>query len=110
MAQLVLDDLVQSMVDAAKEASGRQWEALQRRAMPEFTNLAETAMEIERRKMTADSSEKQAATLMRMHMRRARHIITAIEGVPSQVLEKVVDGINDALRRAVVGATGWKGF
>ncbi len=110
MAQLVLDDLVQSMVDAAKEAGGRQWEALRRRAMPELTNLAETAIEIERRKMTANSSEMQAATLMRMHMRRARHTITAIEGVPSETLEKVVDGVNDVLRRAVVGATGWKGF
>ena len=47
---------------------------------------------------------------MRMHMRRARHTITAIEGVPSETLEKVVDGVNDVLRRAVAGATGWKGF
>ncbi len=31
MTRLVLDDLVQSMVDAAKEAGGRQWEALRRR-------------------------------------------------------------------------------
>ncbi len=110
MARLVLDDLVQSMVDAAKEAGGRQWKALRRRAMPELTNLAETAIEVERRKMAGDSSEEQAATLMRMHMRRARHIITAIEGVPSQALENVVDGVNDVLRRAVMGATGWKGF
>ena len=43
-------------------------------------------------------------------MRRARHIITAIEGVPSEILEKVVDCVTDVLRRAVVGATGWKGF
>ena len=110
MARLVLDDLVQSMVDAAKEAGGRQWKALRRRAMPAFTNLAETAIEVERRKMAGDSSEEQAATLMRMHMRRARQIITAIEGVPSQALENVVDGVNDVLRRAVMGATGWKGF
>ena len=72
MAQLVLDDLEQSLVDAAKEAGGRQWEALRRRAMPELTNLAETAMEVEQRKLAGDSSERQAATLMRMHMRRAR--------------------------------------
>ncbi len=110
MAQLFLDDLVQSMADAAKEAGGRQWEALRRRAMPEFTNLAETAMEVERRKVDGDSSEEQSATLMRMHMRRARHIITAIEGVPSRTLEGVVESVNDVLRRAVVGATGWKGF
>ncbi len=71
MAQLVVDDLVQLMVDAAEEAAGRQWEALRRRVRPEFTNLAETAMEVERRKMSGDSSEEQAATLMRMHMRRA---------------------------------------
>ncbi len=70
MAQLVLDDLEQSLVDAAKEAGGRQWEALRRRAMPELTNLAETAMEVEQRKLAGDSSERQAATLMRMHMRR----------------------------------------
>ncbi len=49
MAHLVLDDLVQSMVDAAEEAGGRQWEALRRSATAEFTNLAETATEIERR-------------------------------------------------------------
>ncbi len=110
MAHLILDDLVRSMVDAAKEAGGRQWEALQRRAMPEFTNLAETAMEIERRKMTTNSDETQAATLMRMNMRRARQIIMAIDGVPSPILEGVVDGVNDVLRRAVAGATGWKGF
>ncbi len=55
MAHLILDDLVRSMVDAAKEAGGRQWEALQRRAMPELTNLAETAMEVERRKIAGDS-------------------------------------------------------
>ncbi len=110
MAHLILDDLVRSMVDAAKEAGGRQWEALQRRAMPEFTNLAETAMEIERRKMTTNSDETQAATLMRMNMRRARQIIMAIDGVPSPIFEGVVDGVNDVLRRAVVGATGWKGF
>ncbi len=110
MAHLILDDLVRSMVDAAKEAGGRQWEALQRRAMPEFTNLAETAMEIERLKMTTNSDETQAATLMRMHMRRARQIIMAIDGVPSPILEKVVDGVSDVLRRAVAGATGWKGF
>ncbi len=110
MAQLVLDDLVQLMVDTAKEAGGRQWEALRRHAMPALTNLAETAMEVERRKMAGDSSEEQAATLMRMHMRRAHHIITAIEGVPSGTLERVVDSVNEVLRRAVVGATGWKGF
>ena len=80
MAHLILDDLVRSMVDAAKEAGGRQWEAVQRRALPEFTNLAETAMEIERRKLADDSSETQAATLMRMNMRRARQIIMAIDG------------------------------
>ncbi len=110
MAQLVLDDLVQIMVDAAKEAGGRQWEALRRPAMPALTKLAETAMEVERRKMAGDSSEEQAATLMRMHMRRARHIITAIEGMPSGTVERVVDSVNEVLRRAVVGATGWKGF
>ena len=110
MAHLILDDLVRSMVDAAKEAGGRQWEALQRRAMPEFTNLAETAMEIERRKMTTNSDETQAATLMRMHIRRARQIIMAIDGVPSPILEGIVDGVNDVQRRAVAGATGWKGF
>ena len=43
---------------------------------------------------------------MRMHMRRARHAITAIEGAPSEALAKVVDGVNVVLRRAVVGATG----
>ena len=110
MAQLVLDDLEQSLVDAAKEAGGRQWEALRRRAMPELTNLAETAMEVEQRKLAGDSSERQAATLMRMHMRRARQIIMAIDGVPSPILEEVVDGVSDVLRRAVAGATGWKGF
>ena len=57
MAQLVVDDLVQLMVDAAEEAGGRQWEALRRRVRPEFTNLAETAMEVERRKLAGDSSE-----------------------------------------------------
>jgi hypothetical protein len=57
MAQLVLDDLVQMMVDTAKEAGGRQWETLRRHAMPALTNLAETAMEVERRQMAGDSSD-----------------------------------------------------
>ena len=110
MIQLDRDDLVQSMADTAKEAGGRQWEALRRRAMPVLTDLAETAMEVERRKMAGDSSEEQAATLMRMNMRRARLIITAIEGMPSGTVERVVDSVNEVLRRAVVRATGWKGF
>ena len=110
MARLNADELHLSLADAAKEVAGLDWEILKHRAIPELRKLAEIAMEVERRKIDGVSSEEQAATLMRMHMRGMRHKMFEIDGVASSTLETVFDTVNHVLRQAVYAATGWKGF
>ena len=110
MAPLTVDDLHRSLADAARESAGLDWETLKHRAIPELRKLAEIAMEVERRKIDGDTSEEQAATLMRMHMMGMRRKMFEIDGVASSTMEIVFDTVNHVLRQAVYAATGWKGF
>lgn len=108
MAELNIQELLEQMVDAAKETfDGETWQEASKFVQSESKKFAQNLAEIHKWKQEGSINEEQADALIRLHKRSMKMVLTASAGVGLILAEKAINAALDVIRETVNGVIGW---
>jgi len=86
-----VDDLVQSMLVAAKEVLDTDWPDISEHAETELKGIAEGIALIERLRLQGKISQKQSKLLIRMKKNTAKIVLLTLKGLGIVTVEKAIN-------------------
>jgi len=107
MASLKLEDLVTSMLAAAKAVFDKRWPDIKDYAEPEFEKLARTLIQIEGIRTRKKISEGSASVLLEMQKNTTRAVMLAVEGMGLVLIEEAINAALKAVKDVVNTALGF---
>lgn len=106
MADLNVEELLESMLAAAKGEFSEQWPKIKDYAEPELEKLASTLVQIGRLKATNEISKGEARVLLEMQKNTTRTVMLTLEGMGLLMVEAAINSALAVVKETVNGAIG----
>ena len=107
MAEINVQEILEQMLDAAKEVLENHWEEAKPFAQQELKSLAENLKLINQLKTQGKISEEQAKHYLEIHKSSVRIVLLTIEGLGILAVEATINAALDVIKSAVNTAIGW---
>ena len=107
MSQIDWDELAIKMLEAAKGSLSDSWPQAEQFMKSETKKYLENVAEITAWKAQGSISEEQAQSLMRLHNRSMKMVLTAVEGISLVMAENAINAALDVAREVINSAIGW---
>ncbi len=104
---LDFDDILDRMLNAARETLQEKWPLVASTARERFQDLAQVLINIEQDKLSGDLTEDEAKELMEMHQNAVKTALEEIKGIGKLLAEAVINAVLRAVRDIVNSAVGW---
>ena len=108
MSAINTGDLVRAMVQAAKSSLGDDWPEARMFVEAESEKYAESLKRIVTWQQEGKIDEEEANSLLRLHNRSMKMVLTAAKGISLKMAERAVNAALDAVRNTVNRAIGWQ--
>ena len=86
-----IDDLVQSMLSAAKDVFDADWPEIKEHAETELKGIAEGIALIERLRLQGKITQKQSKLLIKMKKNTAQIVLLTLKGIGIVTVEKAIN-------------------
>lgn len=107
MADINVNEILEKMLDASKEALQNHWEEAKPYAKQELKSLAESLKLINQLKVDGKINEQQAKYYLEIHKSSVRIVLLAIEGLGILAVESAINAALDVVKTTVNAAIGW---
>jgi hypothetical protein len=107
MPNIMIQDVITSMIGAAKGAFGRKWPGIKNFAEAEFEKLARTLVQIETLKSSGQISEAEASVLLEMQKNTARAVMLSLEGMSLMLVEAAINAALAVVKDTINTALGF---
>lgn len=107
MSDLNVQELLESMLEAAKSVFLEKWPKIKDYAEPELEKLAITLVQIGKLKATNEISEGEARVLLEMQKNTARTVMLTLEGMGLLLVEATINSALAVVKDTVNGAIGF---
>lgn len=102
-----VEELTKQMLEAAKGIFNEKWPDVRKFAESESKKFANNMAEIELWKISKQITEDEAKSLVGLHKRSMKMVLTSLEGISLAMAEKAINAAIDVIRQAVNTAIGW---
>lgn len=106
MSDLNVEEVVQGMLEAAKNAGEQIWKKVHKELEDEFKTLTQVAARVVFRKAAGSISEVNARFIMAQYYGAMRNYLYAVEGIANIAIESMINAALSILRDAIKVATG----
>ncbi|KRC85940.1 hypothetical protein D3C87_815010 [compost metagenome] len=107
MSSLKFEDLVASMLAAAKGVFDKRWPDIEDYAEPEFEKLARTLIQIQSLRARKKISEGTASVLLEMQKNTTRAVMLTLKGMGLVLIEEAINAALTAVKDIVNSALGF---
>ncbi|MDY8134678.1 hypothetical protein [Aquimarina sp. 2201CG5-10] len=107
MAEINVQQILEQMLNAAKEVLENHWEEVKPFAQQELKALAENLQLINKLKTEEKITEKQAKYYMEIHKSSVRIVFLTIEGLGILAVEATINAVLDVIKTTVNTTIGW---
>lgn len=107
MSLIKVDQLVASMLRAAKGALGGKWPEAKVHAEREFTKIGMAIVFIEAQRALDQFGEEQARAHLAMQVKAARSALLALEGIGDPAVESAIHAAMDVVKSTVNTSLGF---
>lgn len=107
MSLIKVDQLVASMLRAAKGALGEKWPEAKGCAEREFTKIGMAIAFIEARRARDQIDEEKARMHLAMQVKAARNTLLALEGIGAPAVESAIHAAMDVVKDTVNTSLGF---
>ncbi len=107
MANIDVQKVFTSMIDAAKGVFGKKWPGIKDYAEAEFEKLARTLAQIETLKLSGKISDAEASVLLEMQKNTARAVMLALEGMSLLLVEAAINAALAVIKDTINTALGF---
>lgn len=108
MSAINTGDLVRAMMQAAKSSLGDDWPEARKFVEAESEKYAESLKRIVIWQQKGEIDEEEAHSLLRLHNRSMKMVLTSARGISLKMAERAVNAALDAVRNTVNRAIGWQ--
>ena len=108
MGKIRSSDLIESMMEAARESLAEDWPKARDYAGPEFKRLAQSLIDISRFAATGKVNRQQAKALLRIHRNTTLTVLLTVEGLGLIAVEKAINAALGAIRDTVNAVTPFR--
>lgn len=98
--------LAGSMLTAARESLGNDWNAAKTYAKPQLERLADILVEIAEMTAAGDITPDEARSLLRIHKNTTETVLLAVKGMGIVAVENAVNAALGVVRDTVNGVVG----
>jgi hypothetical protein len=107
MPEIDVEALAKQMLGAAKGVFAEKWPDVKQFAESESRKFLASMAEIAVWKAADEITEAEANSLVRLHLRSMKMVMTALEGISLAMAEKAINAAIDVIRDVVNAAIGW---
>jgi hypothetical protein len=107
MADINVNEILEKMLDAAKDVLQNHWEEAKPFAEQELKSLAENLKLISQLKLEGKITEEQAKYYVNIQKSSVRIVLLTIEGLGILAVESAINAALDVVKTTVNTAIGW---